>query len=374
MLVAITDLTERARAVETMRQSEERFRALFDSAPNAVIGMDRQGRIVLFNEAATSLFGYEAEEVIGEPLTMLMPQEFRAAHPRHVASFVQEDVSLKPMGTRGVLRGLGKNGEEFPIEIGIAKRPTNGDFEFTAIVRDVTERVQAQQALEDLVRSKDELISSVAHELRTPLSAVVGFAKILQDEVVSGVSGEERAEMIRLIVEDLLTAAKAQAGTLAVVDVPVDLRAQVAQVLETWRQQGVEHIEVTGASIRAMADPARIRQILRNLISNALKYGGDTIRISVSSDDATARIQVSDNGPGIPEEEQQHIFESYHHGPQDPGMTGSIGVGLTISRHLAQLMNGDLTYRHHAEESIFELSLPAAPASHPPAAQGQPRT
>lgn len=234
------------------------------------------------------------------------------------------------------------------------------------------------------MRSKDELISSVAHELRTPLSAVVGFAKILQDEVVSGVSGEERAEMIRLIaeggidltniVEDLLTAAKAQAGALAVVDVPVDLRAQVAQVLETWRQEEVEHIGVTGASVRAMGDPARVRQILRNLISNALKYGGDTIRISVSSDDATARIQVCDNGPGISEEEQQHIFESYHHGPQDPGMTGSIGVGLTISRHLAQLMNGDLTYRHHEGESVFELSLPAAPASHPPAAQGRSRT
>lgn len=324
---------------------------------------------MLFNSEAESVFGYTAEEVVGEPLTMLMPSEFRGTHERNVAGFAGESISRRSMETRGVMRGLRKNGDEFPIEAAIAKRPVDDHFEFTAVVRDVTERLQTQLALEDLVKSKDELIASISHELRTPLAAVVGFARILQDESVSGVTGEERDEMIRLIaeegidltniVEDLLTAAKAQAGTLTVVRVPVDLRAQAAQVLETWSQQEAGQIEVTARSIHAVGDPARVRQILRNLISNALKYGGDRIRVNVEGDGTTARILVSDNGPGIPEEDRERIFESYHHGQQEPGLAPSMGLGLAISRHLAHLMGGDVIYRHQKGESIFELALPA---------------
>ena len=149
----------------------------------------------------------------------------------------------------------------------------------------------ATRPQERWIQAKNELIASISHELRTPLTAVVGFAQVLQDET-SGLSAEERAEMIRVIVEegvdlaniveDLLTAAKADDGTLTVVHVPVDLRAQTAQVLESWHRQEAGHIEITGSAIRAIADPARVRQVLRNLISNALKYGGNTIRINVN--------------------------------------------------------------------------------------------
>lgn len=222
---------------------------------------------------------------------------------------------------------------------------------------------------DEALRGKDRFIASVSHELRTPLTAVMGFAEILKDET-SGLSAEDRAEMIRSIaeegldltniVDDLLTAAMAETGTLNAVHVPVDLRAQTAQVLETWNQQEAGHIELTGSSIRAIGDPARVRQIVRNLISNALKYGGDTIRIEVTSDDTTARVQVCDNGPGILEEDHQRVFEPHQRAHQEPGLTASLGLGLSISRQLASLMGGGLTYRHQPGESIFELTLPAA--------------
>lgn len=370
VVTIVTDKTARELALEALRESEERFRVLFDTAADAFIGMDQEHRIALFNEEAVSLFGYQVDEIIGQPLVTLLPARFRQRHPSHVESFAQDPtVRRRMMNARGPMWGLRKNGQEFPVEVTIAKRPVDGHFEFTAVVRDTTEREQAQQAIEASLRSKDELIASISHELRTPLAAVVGFAQILQHEE-SGLSAEERAEVIGLIadegldlagiVDDLLVAAKVKSGTLNAVRVPVDLWAQAAQVLENRSQQESEHIELIKSSVRAMADPARVRQILRNLISNALKYGGDRIRIKMSSDDTTVRLRVCDNGPGIPEDERQHIFEPYRRADQDPGLTLSLGLGLTISRQLAQLMDGDLTYRHDETESIFELSLPIA--------------
>ncbi len=230
-------------------------------------------------------------------------------------------------------------------------------------------RTQARQQITevqllDSLRSKEQLIASISHEMRTPLTAVVGFSQLLQT-TDSGLSAEERAELIRSIgdegldltniVEDLLTAAKAEAGTLTVVKVSVDLRANAAQVLETLSRH--QPIELTGSTVRVSGDPGRVRQILRNLISNALRYGGDQIRINVL-DNPSPRVQVRDNGQGIAADERDRIFDPYQRAHDAPGLTASMGLGLTISRSLARLMDGDLTYRYEDGESIFELLLP----------------
>lgn len=231
-------------------------------------------------------------------------------------------------------------------------------------LRTQARRQSAESQLRDSLRSKEELIASISHEMRTPLTAVVGFAQLLQISD-SGLSAGERAELIRSIadegldltniVEDLLTAAKAEAGTLTVVSVPVDLRANAAQVLETLSRY--QPIELIGSAVRVSGDPGRVRQILRNLISNALRYGGDQIRINVI-DDPSPRVQVRDNGRGIPANEQDRIFDAYQRAHNAPGLTASMGLGLTISRSLARLMGGDLTYSYEGGESVFELLLP----------------
>jgi signal transduction histidine kinase len=231
------------------------------------------------------------------------------------------------------------------------------------------ERELARDHLEQMVQSKGELVASISHELRTPLTAVVGFAQLLQEES-SGLSSAKRAEMIQTIVdegmdltnivEDLLAAAKVEAGTLTVVNVSVDLRAQAAQVLETSSQDGAHDIRLNGHTVRAKGDPARVRQILRNLISNALRYGGARIQVEVSGTEATARVLVTDDGPGVPPEDIERIFERYQRAHNTPGMTSSLGLGLTISRQLAHLMDGELTYRYEDGKSIFELLLPKA--------------
>ncbi len=231
------------------------------------------------------------------------------------------------------------------------------------------EREAARERLEQLNRAKDEFLASVSHELRTPLAAVVGFGQILRDGA-HALSDGERAELVETLVaqgmdltnitNDLLVAAKADMGTLEVSSVPVNLRAQTSQVLEAIERNRALGVELVGPPVRAIGDPDRVRQIVRNLVSNAIRYGGEAIRIEVTGGDATAKLLVCDDGSPIPTEDRERIFEPYQRAHDYPGVTDSLGLGLAISRQLARLMGGDLTYRHQDGESIFEITLPSA--------------
>ena len=231
------------------------------------------------------------------------------------------------------------------------------------------ERDGARDHLLEVIRSKDMFLASVSHELRTPLTAVVGSSEILRDESVE-LSVHERAELLDMvvaegtdlvnIVSDLLAAAKADSGTLSVSSVPVSLRAQAAQVIEGIHEDTDIAIEVTEPSVAGLGDPDRVRQIIRNLITNAFRYGGETIRVEIGRDGDMVLLRVCDNGSGVAEDDRERIFESYESAHGDPGRSGSIGLGLAISRRLARLMGGDLVYRYVAGESVFELSLPDA--------------
>lgn len=239
---------------------------------------------------------------------------------------------------------------------------------------DVSDLRMAQHDLETLlsdkqrlVESKDQLIASVSHEIRTPLSSIVGFAHLLNES--SDLSPAERKEMIELvvqqsgdltnIVDDLLVAAKADMGQLEVSSVPVDLRAQAAQAVEGLDAGSRQAVNLHTTTARCVGDPARVRQIVRNLVSNALKYGGPSISVETIAGPDFGRLMVRYDGPGIPEEQKEAIFDAYHRGEAPSGLAPSLGLGLHISRFLAQRMCGDVTYRYEGG-SIFELALPLA--------------
>jgi signal transduction histidine kinase len=162
------------------------------------------------------------------------------------------------------------------------------------------------------------------------------------------------------IVSDLLAAAKADSGTLTVSRVSVSLRAQVAQVLEGIHQDSGARIEISGESVQGIGDPGRVRQIVRNLVANAQRYGGETIRVELAQGTERAILRMCDNGPGVPEDERERIFEPYASAHGVHAHAGSIGLGLAVSRELARLMGGDLTYRYQDDESVFELTLPVS--------------
>ncbi len=161
------------------------------------------------------------------------------------------------------------------------------------------------------------------------------------------------------IIEDLLVGSRADSGRLVVAPQAVDLATEVEAVLWVARRPLEGHsVGVDVSGVKAWADPVRLRQVLRNLLTNAGRYGGDVVSIRAAVNDGVTRIQVVDDGPGIEQGEWEAVFEPYHGTTADRGLPGSVGLGLTVSRQLARLMGGDLVYHHGDEGSVFTLTLP----------------
>lgn len=225
------------------------------------------------------------------------------------------------------------------------------------------------EALERSNEEKDKLLASVSHELRTPLTAIVGLSEEIaanrlsmgRDEFdeLTGIIAVQSRELAQL-VEDLLVASRADFGNLSIRPEAIDLRTQVGMVLDGVHDAllGGRSLSVEGEGARAWADPLRVRQIVRNLITNALKYGGDTIEVAVAEIGGLAKVVVSDNGAGVAEHEATLIFERYYRSRQAPTQPGSVGIGLSVSRQLAELMDGTLTYSPTGGVTGFELALP----------------
>jgi signal transduction histidine kinase/EAL domain-containing protein (putative c-di-GMP-specific phosphodiesterase class I) len=235
--------------------------------------------------------------------------------------------------------------------------------------RELVVRLAQQQ---ELGRSKDEFLAAMSHELRTPLTAVVGFAEVLREGRHNFNAGE-RNELIELvadqaaetgqIVEDLLVAARADMGQLSMKPEDVDLRQEAEAVTVGWDRHQRARLTIRGTA-HAWVDPLRVRQILRNLLINALRHGGDRIEARIWEGTSTVTVEVADNGPGVSAAERERIFEPYHRVSEgDRERATSVGLGLTVARRLARLMDGDLTYRRGPGETVFELTLPAA--AHP---------
>lgn len=229
------------------------------------------------------------------------------------------------------------------------------------------ERESARDGLEELAKAKDRFIATVSHELRTPLAAVVGFSGELA-QGLDGYSRGEIAEMVTLIsgqsqevaqlVDDLLTAERAASGNLTVSPRSIDLLDECRSIVESL---GVDlEVTVVGDSSIAWADTLRTRQIVRNLLTNAHRYGGRQVLIEVSSKADMASLVVSDDGPGVKGMDAEHIFDPYYRSQSvADSRPDSVGLGLAVARQLARMMGGDLVYRRRRGWTRFELTLPA---------------
>ncbi len=232
------------------------------------------------------------------------------------------------------------------------------------------DRSVAQTRLEDLLKSKDAFVASVSHELRTPLTVVTGMAHELSERWMN-LSDDELDEFTSMLVEqsrdmsdlidDLLVAAQSNIGNVTVRRVHVDLKREIDVVVVGFTDTGASSISVHTSPSSVTADPIRVRQILRNLITNALRYGGPSITIVTSQGPGTWAVEVIDDGGGIPLEDHDRIFLPYERAHQSAGLPGSVGLGLTVSRTLAELMGGSLTYRFD-DLSVFRLELPSVAA------------
>jgi PAS domain S-box-containing protein len=354
-----------AMAVRLAEDERDRLAAILEHSTDFAGLTDPHGRIRYINPAGRAMLGIGLEEDVAA----LRVQDF---HPEKDAERLIYEVTpevLKEGAWRGEATLLTRDGRTIPIsQVILAHRNPDGQVSYlSTVARDISTQKELELQQAEAIRSKDEFIASVSHELRTPLTAVRGFAEILHQSG-DDLTAEERSEMLASIasesadvsdiVEDLLVAARSDINQLTIslkgIDIAPLIRETAARV--RW---GDKTVEIDVPELAALVDPLRLRQILRNLMVNAVRYGGDRIRISARQVGSEVIVDVADDGEGITHEFREDIFAPYRRAHDRAGLPGSVGLGLAVSRRLARLMNGDLTYSPADSWSTFALRLPA---------------
>ena len=342
-----------------------------DDHPEALAHAAGLIKIQAVNDAGVELLEAEGQEYLVGRLhpETLTPQALQSMVPQLMAVWSSIDHLVLQVRDGRTLRGNRIEGL-LSWTAPVANDGLDLSRVIVAIV-DATGIRSAAKDLELLVKSRDELVATVSHELRTPLTTVVGLSHELRDafntferdEIVDlvGLIAQQSSE-VATIVEDLLVAARTRGGSLGVSTTPVDLAFEVEATLKAIGLDPEKMLTCPQYLPSITGDSGRIRQILRNLITNAQRYGGDQIRVVVRAGDSIAAVEVRDNGPPLTEDESEEIFSRYYRNRQTPGVTASVGLGFTVSQELARLMGGDITY-HHDGEAVFTVRLPVAERS-----------
>ncbi len=408
-VLVFRDITDQITARNRLVDSEARFRHLFDRSPIASWELDLRATSIWLDSLIEAGVGPLKPFLLENPVRLqelIGTVSVTAANMAAVAMFEVDDLSdltgslntslfteatldsfidiAEAVAERRLRAGLEMagqtaKGKRLHALVDYAAMESDGAVDFGRVVMtfaDITGRKRDEERMEELIRVKDEFLATVSHELRTPLSAVVASAALLEEGWRDN-TYDETAELLGFItresqelahiIEDLLVGARADSGRLVVAPETVHVESEVDAVLWVARRPLEGHsVTVDVGDLKVWADAVRLRQILRNLLTNAGRYGGDVVEIRGRSAGETARIEVIDDGPGIQEGEWEAIFEPYHGMIADRGLPGSVGLGLTVSRQLARLMGGDLVYHHGEEGSVFTLTLPETdPATNP---------
>lgn len=367
--------------LERLEREKAWYGQLLDMAPDANVILGADKRIALVNVQAETLFGYTREELIGQPLELLIPDRFRPAHAGHMARYFSEP-RVRPMGSALQLFGRRKDGGEIPIEVSLSPQPGDHGMTVSASIRDVTERRLLENAAREAHRTaeaasaaKSEFLSSMSHELRTPLNAILGFAQLLERDKREPLSPrhKERVEQILKggehllrLINDILDLSRIESGSVSLDLEGVEVRDVLAEVRDTLepiaaRQMIDVTIELPDDLPRVHADRTRFAQILMNFGSNAIKYNrrNGRVRFEVTTEGTShVRVNVIDTGYGIPVELQDRLFQPFQRAGQESGPIEGTGIGLVITKRLAELMGGGVGFRSApGEGSTFWVDL-----------------
>jgi PAS domain S-box-containing protein len=318
-----------------LRESEERLRAITQSAVDAIISADSSGCIISWNQGAQRIFGYAEEEVVGKPLTLIMPDRYRGPHESGLTRLRLTGQS-EVIGKTLELPGLRRDGSEFPLELSLAAWSRGGERFYTGILRDISERKQAEEAVEKAkqaaeaaARAKSRFLANMSHEIRTPMNGVIGMTSLLLDTPLSAEQREfvqtirASGDALLTVINDILDFSKIEAGKLALEVVDFDLAETVEGAVEILAEQGrgkgLELSLLIPADVpaRLRGDPGRLRQVLLNLITNAVKFTEQgEVFVQVASDqesekDVVLRFCVRDTGIGLPADAQNWLFQPF---------------------------------------------------------------
>jgi PAS domain S-box-containing protein len=367
------DITER-------KLAEEKFRGLLESAPDALVIAGKEGRIELINVQTEALFGYRREELLGQPIEVLVPDRFRARHPGHRDGYFGSP-KPRPMGAGLDLAALRKDGTEFAAEISLSPIPTPAGTLVTAAIRDVSVRKRLEQEqyrrINEANRLKSEFLANMSHELRTPLNAIIGFASLIREEKVGSLSADQKEYLgdilassrhLLHLINDILDLAKIEAGKMEFRSEPVELATTIREVTDTLRGLANEKririiTELSTAVSIVYLDPAKLKQVLYNYLSNAIKFtpasGMVTVRTQPQAND-TFRLEVEDTGIGIAAKDMVRLFVEFQQldGSATKKYEGT-GLGLSLTKRIVEAQGGTVSVQSEpGKGSIFAAVLP----------------
>jgi PAS domain S-box-containing protein len=387
---------------EVLRESEMKFRSVAQSANDAIVSADQCGNIIAWNTGAERIFGYQEAEVLGKPFTMLMPERYQHAHEQGLER-MREGGEAKILGKTTELAGHRKSGQEFPLELSLSGWKTGEGAFYTGIIRDITERKHAEEALQALTASleqkvwertaelevardqaltatqhKSEFLANMSHELRTPLNAVIGFSEVLlermfgelnrkQEEYLGDILGSGRH--LLALINDILDLAKIESGRmeldLGTFDLPAVLNSTFMLIRERAMRQRIHvSLDIDHRLGRFTADERKLKQILLNLLSNAVKFTPDEGALSLKAvlRDDGVEISVTDTGIGIEPEFQQKIFDEFFQVGDRLQKHEGTGLGLAVTKKFIELHGGRIRVQSaKGQGSTFAFTLPVLP-------------
>jgi len=365
----------------SLEDREQRLRALVATAVDGVMIIDANGTVQEYNPACERLFGYQAGEVVGKNVKVLMPSPYREEHDQYLLRYRTTGVK-RIIGIGREVEGRRKDGTTFPMELSVGEARPGGQRVFVGIVRDITARKSAEQSLrvakeqaESASRAKSQFLANMSHEIRTPMNAVLGYTQLIENDPELPDNYRRPLKAIRAagnhlisLIDDILDLSKIEAGAMELDARDFDLDDLTEDISEIFaircEQKGLLwRVDVRIGERAVHADDRKLRQILINLLGNSVKFT-DRGQVSLTVEQSGRRyaFTVADTGPGISEEAQQRIFEPFQQAEEGEAKGGT-GLGLTITRRHIELMGGSLSLDSSlGEGSCFRFELELRPA------------
>lgn len=360
----VRDITERKRAEQELRDAEARIRSVVDHVVDGIITIDEEGSVASFNPAAEKLFGYEATDVIGRNVRMLMPEPYHSEHDSYLQNYLATGIA-KIIGIGREVIGRKRNGSTFPMELAVSEFHLGKQRFFTGIVRDITERKRLEnelrQRLTELAQAdqqKNQFLAMLAHELRNPLAPMRNAAHLLKLPGLDSQAQRQSREIIERqlehlvrLVDDLLDISRIIRGTIELRRVPMEITAAITRAVETAQPvidaRGHELIvSVPPSPVWISGDVIRLSQVVANLLTNAAKYTDEASRIvlSVERESDAVVVGVRDEGMGISPETLPHVFDLFVQGDRSLARSqGGLGIGLTLVKRLVEMHDGTVS-------------------------------